>query len=396
MTIQPTWNRHTWPFVLPGLLLLITCTQPPTDLPPHPQEVYDTTRATDAPLVCPFQINIDPMERLLLVNFENDPETLYLGLEPQFFDDTVNGRGLLVIAWRTDGRVDVYHEPTLRLDAGKYDIAGKGLGHLVATPMPRATFDINEQGVQADIQFSDLHGRAIHLAVHEYNPRQRKPFGLLAPMGDAAEHPSAMPLVLLHDFYFVRKHKTDITVRINDRLHQVDAMPMRMDWVKMYFARYSPDPFIVTLNPAHDGPLPALDTAALARELSYNGAVPEIAALSRQGERHTIRLQFEPAFPNVTALRDEVRLQGTFTMTGHPSTGAVSGQYEVTTTGGLTRITLLPDGGWQPETPKLSLKFLYNVNAMFKQWPASYRWTAVITEKETGEWWMQSGWERLR
>ena len=61
----------------------------------------------------PFQISIDPMERLLLVNFEKDPDTFYVGFEPQVFDDNVNGRGHLIIGWRVDGKVDVYHEPGL-------------------------------------------------------------------------------------------------------------------------------------------------------------------------------------------------------------------------------------------------------------------------------------------
>jgi hypothetical protein len=45
----------------------------------------------------PFCIDIDPMERLLLVNFEKDPDTIYIGFEPQVFDDPINGRGHLVI-----------------------------------------------------------------------------------------------------------------------------------------------------------------------------------------------------------------------------------------------------------------------------------------------------------
>ena len=59
----------------------------------------------------PFHIAIDPMERLLLVNFEKDPDSLYIGFEPQVFDDHINGKGHLVIGWRIDGKVDVYHEP---------------------------------------------------------------------------------------------------------------------------------------------------------------------------------------------------------------------------------------------------------------------------------------------
>jgi len=59
----------------------------------------------------PFRIDIDPMEKLLLINFEKDPDPLYVGFEPQVFDDDIHGKGHSVIAWRVDGRVDVYHQP---------------------------------------------------------------------------------------------------------------------------------------------------------------------------------------------------------------------------------------------------------------------------------------------
>jgi hypothetical protein len=34
-----------------------------------------------------------------------------------------------------DGRLDVYHQPGMHPDPGKYDIAGKGLAHMVERPL---------------------------------------------------------------------------------------------------------------------------------------------------------------------------------------------------------------------------------------------------------------------
>ncbi len=53
-------------------------------------------------IAVPFSISVDPMQRLLLVNLEKDPDTLYTGFEPQVFDDRVNGKGHLVIGWRVE------------------------------------------------------------------------------------------------------------------------------------------------------------------------------------------------------------------------------------------------------------------------------------------------------
>src|SRR5690554_3436918 len=96
----------------------------------------------------PFDIHIDPMERLLLINFEKDPDTVYIGFEPQVFNDSINGKGHLVIGWRVDGKVDVYHDPSLKLNPERYDIAGKGLANMVAQEMRQVYYEIKNTGVQ--------------------------------------------------------------------------------------------------------------------------------------------------------------------------------------------------------------------------------------------------------
>ena len=35
----------------------------------------------------PFTLTVDPMERLLLINITADPDEVYIGFEPQVFDD---------------------------------------------------------------------------------------------------------------------------------------------------------------------------------------------------------------------------------------------------------------------------------------------------------------------
>jgi hypothetical protein len=45
-------------------------------------------------VIFPFSIEIDPMERLLLVNFEKDPDSIYVGFEPQVFNDESTAPGI--------------------------------------------------------------------------------------------------------------------------------------------------------------------------------------------------------------------------------------------------------------------------------------------------------------
>ena len=356
-------------------------------------------------IINPFRIDIDPMERLLLVNFEKDPDTTYVGFEPQVFDDPVNGTGHLVIGWRQDGRVDVFHLPGLHLDAAKYDIAGKGLANMVERELSGATYEVNDFGVQAHYEFEDIHNRPIVIRINEQNPRARKPFGLLAPMGDAAEAPSAMPLVLLHDFYFVRQPHTTLEISIDGKRHQPDVLPIPMDFTRMYFTRYSPTPLIATLNPAFDGELEPVAVEIGATEakvhetilaLEWTADRPALKRVLRLNEVHPLALRFEPAFPDLQTMAEATHVEGSFEIEGHPSTGRIAGTYTVEKNDGRITVKMLPAQGWLPRPTKFSLRFLYTVASVFRKWPATYEWTAHLQVQESGAYTMRSAWRRMK
>lgn len=353
----------------------------------------------------PFSIEIDPMLRLLLINFENDPDSIYIGFEPQVFADSLNGTGHLVIGWRKDGRVDVYCQPGMHPDPAKYDIAGKGLANMINTEMHPAFYDVGEKGVQAQYVFKDLHGREIELVISERHPARRHPFGLLAPMGSSTANPSSFPLILLHDFYFVRQAYTDFRIRIGERLHKPDKLPMLIDWRKQYFTRYSPSPLIATFNPSFSGQLPdllpeegatTLRDGDLLLELVWKNGMPSIGKIIRDNAIHPIELAFHPPFPAMDSVQPGARIRGDFQITAHPSTGRVGGRYSLFRDGELIELTLRPDKGWKPRADKPSLRFLYSVARVFKSWPKTYRWDATLIKDADGTWQMQSNWTRVR
>jgi hypothetical protein len=354
-------------------------------------------------IIQPFNIAIAPMERLLLINFEEDPDSVYIGFEPQVFDDTVHGRGHLVIGWRRDGYVDVYHQATLSPDPETYDITGKGLNRMISAEFAMAAFEVTATGAQAFYRFTDIHGREILMKVAESNTRKRKPFGLLAPMGSAAEAPSSMPLILLHDFYFVRVKNTVITISIDGKLHIPDRLALPIDFKKMYFTRYSPEPLIATLNPAYDGPLKRIGTTNYnLQTVSENHVIhavnkegsTEISSITRANSTYPITLSFSPSFPDLTTLPDGTLFSGGFTILGHPSTGSISGTYVVERKNNKILVELAPSEGWKPRPNKLSLRLMYSAVKMFRTWPSEYRWHAEITEDEYGMLWMKSAWSK--
>jgi hypothetical protein len=369
--------------------------------------LIQTINAQNTMFLNPFHIAIDPMERLFLVNFEKDPDSLYIGFEPQVFDDHINGKGHLVIGWRVDGKVDVYHEPGLKPDQNKYDIVGKGLANMLEREMPVAFSEINDFGLQAHYEFQDVNNRKVVIRVNEKNSRKRKPFGLLAPMGDAAESPSAMPLVLLHDFYFVRKKHSQIEIYIGDKQHQIDDLPMPLpiDGTKMTFARYSPEPLIATFNPAFAGELPYISPQSGVEQLFientqyylvWNGDKPSIKRIIYQNDVHPVELRFLTPFPDINLLENRTRLEGRFEIEAHPTTGRIIGHYTVEKTDRLITIVMIPSKGWKPRPTKLSLRLLYTLGRVFKKWPATYKWTAAVQERVDGSFVMDSSWERIK
>ena len=348
----------------------------------------------------PFSIHIEPMERLLLINFEKDPDTTYLGFEPQVFDDEMHGKGHLIIAWRLDGKVDVYYQPSLTLSPENYNIAGKGLNKMTENHFEKAHFEVGEKGIQANYLFHDMEGRKVVIEIFESHPKKRKPFGLLAPMGSAAEKPSAMPLVILQDFYFVRRSGTDIKVQIGDRLHKPDTLPFPIDFTMMYFARYSPRPLIARLNPEYSGQLtpeevPGTSDSIRSGDYVYNFSRKDgklfLEKLTRLNAVHPLEIVFTDPFPNLISIEDQTQITGNFRIQGHTSTGAISGQYAVEKIN-QTINTNLTFSGWEPKPDKLSLRFLYTVVKMFKQWPSAYEWNSRIVQNKEGEFVMESKW----
>ena len=73
-------------------------------------------------IVLPIRIGIDPMERLLVASFKGDPE--FEMIEPQIFDDPVNGKGMRVLRYRKDQKIDVYWQPGVKTDRSTITIGG--------------------------------------------------------------------------------------------------------------------------------------------------------------------------------------------------------------------------------------------------------------------------------
>lgn len=125
-------------------------------------------------IILPIRVGIDPMERLLVASFKGDPE--FEGLEPQVFDDPINGRGMRVLRYRKDGKVDVYWQPGVYVDRRIFAV-GKGIGDFAETTMEPAHLKITELGVDLHVAFTDAQGR-LHEGDRIFNTTILEPYSV--------------------------------------------------------------------------------------------------------------------------------------------------------------------------------------------------------------------------
>ena len=351
----------------------------------------------------PFNIDIDPIQRLILINIEKDPDDHYIGFEPQVFDDDINGSGHLVIAWRKDKKIDVYHQNTLKINPNKYSIAGNGLEDKVTTEFNNNEFIIDDNFVQLKYEFTDKYHRKIYLEVREKKTKKGKPFGLLAPMANDALHPDSLPLVFLRDFYFVKKNETFFHIDINGRMHKPDELPIPLDWSKMYFTRYSPHPIVATINPAYDGKLFDVELEygqntciknGLEFEFEWQEYSPQLVKVCKRYKEDTIEILLKPGLFDLRTFEGK-NLKHEFIISSHKSLGTVEGQIDIQNTDDQIEIIMNPGYGWKPIITKLSILFLFTVAKVFKNWPKTYLWIAKISKDNKGDFIMKSAWSRL-
>ena len=363
----------------------------------NPPRLY--FRSSGGTFLSLFRMQLDPMRRLLLINFEGGRDEVYLGLEPQYFDDPVHGQGLAVVAYRRDQQIDVYHQPGVRLEPAHYDFVGKGLAGLHERSMDGARFEIHESGVDAAFAFEDSQGRAIAVRIEETGGAARRPFSLLAPLGAGVQRPTRFPLFLLYGFDFVRRSGTHFEVNIAGRRITPDTLPVRIQGQAVYFSRYSSDPCLLHWNPVYQGKLAlqqpggkgSYEYDGIQYDLSDNRGVLEIFGMRPANCPHEVRFTFNPAFPDIRCMRGGEKVQGEFTIWLEESMGRIGGSYQVKRSGGQVEIEMQPRHGWRPGRLSGAVGLMVNLIPVFRNWPRRYRWRAVVDVGEDSAM-MKAGW----
>jgi hypothetical protein len=330
---------------------------------------------TPARLVCPFRLGLDHMKRLIVVGLKGDPE--FTAIEPQVFDDPENGRGMRILRNRHDGRVDVYHEPGVRLNRD-HSTFGEGIADLCETAISPARFEIGPDGLRLDIAFTDADGRRNALRIVEGGPSRGS--SMLAPVGADIREPRMLFLVLMRSIAFLRRRGTVFAGRIGDRTLKPEGMLLPLYGARVWFTRYADQLVIATLNPP--ATVPVVETLEQATgpgsgdRIVLDGSgdiVRLLAGVPGQGSE----MGFSPGFPNLETLRSGQTVEGRWSLSicGREITG---GAYSALREGASVDVHLRPTVPWRPGRLPLAMLGLVRMVPRFRTWPTTYAWSGRV------------------
>lgn len=336
--------------------------------------------------LCPLSLAVEPLARMLNLEFADDP--VYDGLELQWFDDDAHGTGMLAfLSRRADRRVDYYPQRGLRLDRAGYEIGG-GTGAWTETDFEVARLEVADDGVDAEVRFTDIDGRLIELRVDDRDGRRRRRARLLAPVGSGIERPAALLLVWMGGFDLVRATGAPPVIRIGGREAHTGSLPgARLH--RRRLIKYAAPLCAVRLADNQEGPLPA---AGLGPRLELSEDRSRITAVVAETADHQARVTLDPGLPDVRALADGSGAEGRWhiAVDGDRLTG---GTWRAARTATQGRLGLDVTEPWRPRRLPWLMRLVTTVLPVFRRWPTTYRWQAAVELGPNPT--MASRWERI-
>jgi hypothetical protein len=345
-------------------------------------------RGTNRSLLCPFDLQVWAVDRMLNLEIRDHP--VYEGLELQVFDDPAHGRGMIVLLRRRrDGRFDIYRQPGLTLDPELAQVGGE-LGAWAEADIDPARFDISQDGVDVDVRLADLAGRVVQVRIDDRDGRRRHRGTLLAPVGSVIERPVSLPLFVMGGCDLVRRGGRVFEVRIDGRAVTTGRLPGV--WLhRRRLVKYTADPTVVVVNRAHDGSIGTAGTQAPGGVEVAPGATG-IAGLRAGGGGHTAHLELEPALPDLTSLASGVRVRGVWRLGVDDDPAVVGGTWTARRVRDRIDLVLDVTRGWRPKGLPPLMAAVTRVAPVFRRWPTTYRWTATVTLGNEPA--LRSRWER--
>ncbi len=332
------------------------------------------------PFLVPFRLNNEPIKRLLVADVKDDAE--YEGIEPQLFDNGGNGKGLRILMYRKDKKVDVYWQPGVRPDLQNLSV-GDGIGDTAESVMSPSRFEMTGAGVYLDIAFTDKLGRQVRIYIRENN-NDFHPVPFLAPVGSNVTSPNKLFAVYMKEFDFVKRQGTEINLQIGNRVLTPATFPLPMNGQRVYFIRYATNLVIGEINSLPSNPViienvePGINKVGdLNLAIDADSNVKECWV--DQGN-DPIGLKFEPGFPNLLAVPQDKKIKGLWHYTVS-SKVLFGGTYTLQRDKDKVTVELDVTQPWKPGKLPFTFRLLTIFIRSFRTWPTTYKWTGTVDLK---------------
>jgi len=334
-------------------------------------------------------LTFDPTDRLLIVNFEEDP--IYYSIELQVFNK-LDKEYPLVIMYRKDNMMDIYYTNEIVIKNRKKIVADL-LTNVSFNQLEdiEYKFQFDEMGLDAYLFLKDKLEKEIEFKIKENIPG-RKLTSILAPIGIASKKPEYFPIVFLKKFGMVIKENTEIFVKIHGFSRGITEMPVRMNKMSFFSAHYSLEPVICNWNNDYSGninpiilnpPILNVSDDNITFNLVKNSDYYEIRKISGNDEEgHTLSFDFSPAIPNLLSLGSNSKINGRFSTIIDKKKGVFAGEYHLVRIGEAIEFRITPNKGWQPFPGKLWLK--------------TYKWISKIYIQDIRDIKISSYWRRIK
>ena len=323
-------------------------------------------------VVCPFDLRVDVVDRMLNFELPDDPD--YEGIELQVFDGPPHGKGMVaLLKRRADGRIDVLRGPGLAIDPDAFEI-GSGLGEWMETDFTSARFAVTPCGTEVDVRFVDAADRTIEVSIDDRDGRRRRPATMLAPVGAAIERPNRLFLVWMKGFDLVRSGRRDPRIRIDGRTASTGRLPGERIH-RRRLIKYSADLGVAILNPARNDPAAIVSPDRPGGvELDGRG----IAGLSAQEGRHRARFQMDPPLPDIAQMTSGTKVSGAWRLGIDEEPEVIGGLWTAARHGDQVDLLLDVVRGWKPRGLPLLMRAVTRILPIFRTWPTTYRWSATV------------------
>ncbi len=305
----------------------------------NPSNIYDNR--VEKVFVSPFNFGHTDFGRLILVHIDDHPTIKTVELVVQ-----KDKKGAFVVVYYHNGKVENYINYHVSLNK-KY-LKPNSDWEIAGTQDFDFSFDDTKQGLSFTLDFKTKKNKRIQIKLTKNQP-MLKHYSFLAAIGADLKEVKRFPFIYLKRAGFIPVENTEIEFKINNKSMQISKVPIRVEGEKCFKIVYSLEPLPFFWNEERNGIFNVNDKAEnVEYEFVDNSGFQEIKTMTYKANNHKTIYRFSPAFPLISAMKNNTEVKGKFTMGIDDIDGIVAGEYSIQKKKEEISITFKPKKCWQP------------------------------------------------